>query len=222
MSKILLVEDNIEILDFIKEFLTNSNYKVVTAINGKLGLDLFIADRDGFDLVITDVMMPVMNGFQMVKEIRKISQVPIIILTALSNEDDQLLAYDLEVDDFLTKPVSYPVLIKKVEAILRRSDSTKRERGIKEFGRYRIDENNLLVYINNQSFQLSVTEFQVFKALLENHNKILTREWLMEHVWNYQDFSDTRIVDTQIKNIRRKLGADTIVTHHGTGYKLGQ
>jgi two-component system response regulator VanR len=217
MKRILVVEDDISIQDIIYELLTEQGYSVTKASNGKEGYDLFL--QNDYDLVVTDVMMEVLDGHQMVKLIRaKDSSVKILMLTALGEEYDEIKGFDLGVDDYVAKPFSFNILIKRIESLLKRSSvEDENELTIDNVKLY-IDEHE--VTVDGESIDLTLKEFEILKILMTNINKVVTRENLLDKVWGYNYYGDTRVIDTHIKNIRKKTKIDKIKTVTGVGYKL--
>lgn len=216
---ILVVEDDLDIQELIKQFLMTQQYSVEVASDGIEGMKLF--NKQSFDLILLDVMMPNLNGFEVAKMIRNQSNVPIILLTALEEEQDQLKGFDLGIDDYITKPFSFHVLIRRVEAVLRRSNdlSTSNHLVFKEI---QVDCDAYKVYVNEVEIPLTTKEFEIVQLLLQNEKKVLTRESIVEKVWGYDYYGETRIIDTHIKNIRKKLDIPYIKTMKGIGYKIDE
>lgn len=216
---ILVVEDDQEIQELIKQFLMTQQYTVEVASDGLEGMKQY--NKQSFDLVLLDVMMPNLNGFEVAKMIRNQSNVPIIMLTALEEEQEQLKGFDLGIDDYITKPFSFHVLIRRVEAVLRRSydESTANHLVFKEI---HIDCNAYKVYVNKVEIPLTTKEFEMLQLLLQHEKKVLTRESIVEKVWGYEYHGETRIIDTHIKNIRKKLELPYIKTVKGIGYKIDE
>ncbi|UNK18372.1 response regulator transcription factor [Paenibacillus sp. N3/727] len=216
---ILVVEDDLDIQELIKQFLMTQQYSVEVASDGIEGMKLF--NKQSFDLILLDVMMPNLNGFEVAKMIRNQSNVPIILLTALEEEQDQLKGFDLGIDDYITKPFSFHILIKRVEAVLRRSNdlSTSNHLVFKEM---QVDCDAYKVYVNEVEIPLTTKEFEIVQLLLQNEKKVLTRESIVEKVWGYDYYGETRIIDTHIKNIRKKLDIPYIKTVKGIGYKIDE
>ncbi|QOS91171.1 MULTISPECIES: response regulator transcription factor [Bacillales] len=216
---ILVVEDDQEIQELIKQFLMTQQYTVEVASDGLEGMKQY--NKQSFDLVLLDVMLPNLNGFEVAKMIRNQSNVPIIMLTALEEEQDQLKGFDLGIDDYITKPFSFHVLIRRVEAVLRRSydESTANHLVFKEM---HVDCNAYKVYVNKVEIPLTTKEFEMLQLLLQHEKKVLTRESIVEKVWGYEYHGETRIIDTHIKNIRKKLEIPYIKTVKGIGYKIDE
>ncbi|HBG1464842.1 response regulator transcription factor [Clostridioides difficile] len=216
-SSILVIEDDSNIQGLISEFLSAEGYQVDTANDGLEGIQKF--KQGSYDLVILDIMMPNLDGYGVCKMIRKSSSVPIIFLTALNDEGDQLKGFDLECDDYITKPFSFNLLIKRVEAILRRSNKTINDKFI-VFEKLKLDLNTYIAEIDGEPIELTLKEFNILKALIEKYPQVITREGLLDSIWGYDYYGDTRIVDAHIKNIRKKISLPYIKTVKGIGYTL--
>ena len=218
--KIMVVDDESRMRKLVKDFLTKSNYDVIEAEDGEKALDLFYANRD-ISLIILDVMMPRMDGWQVCKEIREYSKVPIIMLTAKSDEQDELLGFKLGVDEYISKPFSPKILVARVEAILRRSAQTGQEEVLECDGLV-LNKSAHQVLADGTPVELSYKEFELLEFFLENQGIALSREKILNSVWNYDYFGDARTIDTHVKKLRSKLGAkgDLIKTIWGMGYKL--
>lgn len=217
--RILVIEDDQDIQELIKQFLMVQKYTVEVASDGLEGMKQF--NKQSFDLILLDVMMPNLNGFEVAKMIRNQSNVPIIMLTALEEEQDQVKGFDLGIDDYITKPFSFHVLIRRVEAVLRRSNyqSTVSHLIFKEI---HVDCDAYKVYVNKVETPLTTKEFEILQLLLKNKKRVLTRESIVEQVWGYEYQGETRLVDTHIKNIRKKLDIPYIKTVKGIGYKIDE
>ena len=219
MQRILVVEDDLDIQELLKNFLQEAGYETVLANDGVEAISTF--SRFQFHLVLLDVMLPKMDGFAVCELIRSQSQVPIIMLTALSSEEEQIRGLDLKVDDYITKPFSMPVLIRKIAAVLRRSS---RETGdAHETVAYQnllLDMDGYTAAVDGKIYELTRREFEVLKELLTNQGRVLTRQNLLDRLWKYDFYGDERVVDTHIKNLRKKLGIDFIQTVRGVGYKV--
>ncbi|MCC0634332.1 MULTISPECIES: response regulator transcription factor [Clostridioides] len=216
-SSILVIEDDSNIQELISEFLSAEGYQVESANDGLEGIQKF--KQGSYDLVILDIMMPNLDGYGVCKMIRKSSSVPIIFLTALNDEGDQLKGFDLECDDYITKPFSFNLLIKRVEAILRRSNKTINDKFI-VFEKLKLDLNTYIAEIDGEPIELTLKEFNILKALIEKYPQVITREGLLDSIWGYDYYGDTRIVDAHIKNIRKKISLPYIKTVKGIGYTL--
>ncbi|PEQ77728.1 DNA-binding response regulator [Bacillus cereus] len=216
---ILVVEDDQEIQELIKQFLMTQQYKVIVASDGLEGMKQF--NKQSFDLILLDVMMPNLNGFEAAKMIRSQSNIPIIMLTALEEEQDQMKGFDLGIDDYITKPFSFHVLMRRVEAVLRRSNNQITDNHF-VFRELQVDGNAYKVYVNRVEVPLTTKEFEILQLLLQNEKKVLTRENIVEKIWGYEYAGDTRMIDTHMKNIRKKLNIPYIKTVKGIGYKIDE
>ncbi|MFT0561346.1 response regulator transcription factor [Bacillus cereus] len=217
--RILVIEDDEEIQELIKQFLMTQKYIVETASDGFEGMKQF--NKQQFDLILLDVMMPSLNGFDVAKMIRTHSKVPIIMLTAMEEEQDQIKGFDHGADDYITKPFSFHVLIRRVESVLKRSyDQRKRNQFI--FKEIQVDGDAYKVYVNKAEIPLTTKEFEILYLLLQNGKKVLTREQIIEKVWGYEYIGDTRNISTHIKNIRKKLNLPYIKTIKGIGYQIDE
>ncbi|WP_068780482.1 response regulator transcription factor [Paenibacillus sp. GM2] len=213
--KILVIEDDLYIQELIKEFLKAQDYHVEVATDGMEGYQKF--QQGVFDLVLLDIMLPNMDGYSVCRMIRSHHSTPVIFLTALSDENDQLKAFELEADDFISKPFSFNVLVKRVEAVLRRSLPETKPNEL-QFDRLRMDCESYKAYIDQTVIELTVKEFEILQFFVENSGRTITREMLLDKLWGYNFYGDTRIVDAHIKNIRKKLGLPYIRTLKGIGY----
>ena len=218
--KILVVDDESRMRKLVKDFLVKQNYEVMEAGDGSEALDIFFANQD-IALIILDVMMPKMDGWQVCREIRNYSKVPIIMLTARTDERDELQGFELGVDEYIAKPFSPKILVARVEAILRRTNQIA-ENEVLEYGGITIDKAAHVVTIDGKSIDLSFKEFELLTYFIENKGIALSREKILNSVWNYDYFGDARTIDTHVKKLRSKLGekGDLIKTVWGMGYKL--
>ena len=219
--KILVVDDEVRMRKIVRDFLVKSNYEVVEASNGQEALDIFFEDKS-ISLVVLDVMMPVLDGWETIKEIRKYSKVPVIMLTARSDEHDELMGFELGVDEYITKPFSPKILVARVDAVLRRTVSKGQEEQV-ICGSIRIDKSAHQVYVNGAPIELSFKEFELLEYFVENNGIALSREKILNNVWDYDYFGEARTIDTHVKKLRSKLGTeagDMIKTIWGMGYKL--
>ncbi len=217
---ILIVDDESRMRKLLSDFLVKTGYSVLEAENGRQALDVFNREKD-ISLMILDVMMPEMDGWEVCREVRKSSDLPIIMLTARSEEKDELLGFKLGVDEYISKPFSPKILVARVEAILRRtSDATGEE--LIECGAIRVDQTAHIVYVDDETVELSVKEFELLVYFMENKGIALSREKILNSVWNYDYFGDARTIDTHVKKLRSKLGArgNYIHTIWGLGYKF--
>ena len=218
--KILVVDDESRMRKLVKDFLVKSNYDVLEAEDGEQAVDLFFREK-GISLVVLDVMMPRMDGWQVCKEIRAYSQVPIIMLTARGDEQDELQGFKLGVDEYISKPFSPKILVARIEAVLRRAQADTQE-GRLSCGGILIDKAAHQVEIDGQPVELSYKEFELLTYFVENRGIALSREKILNNVLNYDYFGDARTIDTHVKKLRNKMGArgDMIKTIWGMGYKL--
>ncbi|MCR5799753.1 MAG: response regulator transcription factor [Lachnospiraceae bacterium] len=221
MAKILVVDDEERMRKLVKDFLSSKGYVVFEASNGEDAVNLFLANKD-IGLIILDVMMPVMDGWEVCKLIREYSKVPIIMLTAKSEEKDELKGFELGIDEYITKPFSPKILVARVEAILRRNASTEDE--ILEVAGIKVDKTAHTVTIDGNEIELSFKEFELLSYFLENKGIALSREKILNHVWNYDYFGDARTIDTHVKKLRSKMGekGELIRTIWGMGYKFDE
>ena len=218
--KILVVDDEARMRKLVKDFLTKQNFTVLEAEDGEQALDLFFEQKD-IAMVILDVMMPKMDDWQVCREIRKYSKTPIIMLTAKGEEQDELLGFELGVDEYISKPFSPKILVARVEAILRRTG--KADAGdVLSAGGIVIDKAAHLVTIDGKQVELSFKEFELLTYFMENEGIALSREKILNNVWNYDYFGDARTIDTHVKKLRSKLGdrGEYIHTIWGMGYKF--
>ena len=218
--KILVVDDESRMRKLVKDFLTKKNFQVLEAGNGEEAMDIFYEEKD-IALIILDVMMPKMDGWEVCREIRKNSKVPIIMLTARSDERDELLGFDLGVDEYISKPFSPKILVARVEAILRRTGQANPE-DVLSAGGIVIDKAAHLATVDGNPMELSFKEFELLTYFLENEGIALSREKILNSVWNYDYFGDARTIDTHVKKLRSKMGekGEYIKTVWGMGYKF--
>ena len=218
--KILVVDDESRMRKLVKDFLTKKNFQVLEAGNGEEAMDIFYEEKD-IALIILDVMMPKMDGWEVCREIRKNSKVPIIMLTARSDERDELLGFDLGVDEYISKPFSPKILVARVEAILRRTGQNNPEDVISAGGIV-IDKAAHLATVDGKPMELSFKEFELLTYFLENQGIALSREKILNSVWNYDYFGDARTIDTHVKKLRSKMGdkGEYIKTVWGMRYKF--
>lgn len=218
--KILVVDDETRMRKLVSDFLKKNGYQVIEAADGSEALDIFFEQQD-IALIILDVMMPKMDGWQVCKELRTYSKVPIIMLTAKSEERDELLGFELGVDEYITKPFSPKILVARVEAILRRVGAGTSD-DILEAGGIVVDRAAHSVMIDGEPVDLSYKEFELLVFFMENIGMALSREKILNSVWNYDYYGDARTIDTHVKKLRSKMGpkGDLIKTIWGLGYKL--
>ena len=218
--KILVVDDESRMRKLVKDFLTKKGFTVIEAGDGEEAVDKFFEVKDSA-LIILDVMMPKMDGWQVCREIRQYSKVPIIMLTAKSDEKDELQGFDLGVDEYITKPFSPKILVARVEAILRRSNVLAADDTM-DAGGIELNKAAHEVLIDGKSVELSYKEFELLAYFMSNQGVALSRERILNNVWNYDYFGDARTIDTHVKKLRSKLGAkgEYIKTIWGMGYKF--
>lgn len=217
-KRILIVEDEVDIQNILKVFLEESGYLVETAGDGLEGITLF--RKQSFDLVLLDIMLPKIDGYVVCEMIRQESNLPVIMLTALDDEDDQIRGFDLKVDDYITKPFSISLVLKRVEAVLRRTAEREENGHVLTYGEIFLDLEGYGVTVAGIPVPLTNREFEVLKLLLENQGRVFTRENLLNQIWGYEYAADEKIVNTHIKNLRKKLGIPCIETVRGVGYKI--
>ena len=217
--KILVVDDEARMRKLVKDFLTVKGFRVVEAENGEQAVDIFFAQKD-IALIILDVMMPKMDGWEVCKMIRQYSKVPIIMLTARGEERDELQGYELRVDEYISKPFRPKIQTARVEAILRRTNAAATE--AVSVGGITVDKAARQVWIDGKPIELSYKEFELLNYFIDNQGLALSRENILNHVWNYDYFGDARTIDTHVKKLRSKLGSkgDYIKTVWGMGYKF--
>ena len=217
--KILVVEDDNQIQELIVEFLSSQDYDVDVANDGVEGYEKFKENK--YDLVILDVMMPRLDGHALCKMIRNLDkEVSIIFLTALGDEESEIKGFDLKADDYISKPFSFNILIKRVEAVLRRKQKEEKEDTILEFEGLKLDLQTFKSYIDNEVIELTLKEFNILKLMINSYPTVVSREKLIEKIWGYEYFGDTRVIDAHMKNIRKKIKKDYIKTIKGVGYVL--
>ncbi len=218
--KILVVDDESRMRKLVRDFLVKKDFIVLEAEDGAQAVDIFFSTKD-ISLIILDVMMPKMDGWQVCREIRELSDVPIIMLTAKSDERDELLGFDLGVDEYISKPFSPKILVARVEAILRRSNLLSDDSIIKA-GEITLNKSAHEVTVEGKPIELSFKEFELLNYFMDNQGLALSREKILNSVWNYDYFGDARTIDTHVKKLRSKLGkeGDYIKTIWGMGYKF--
>lgn len=219
--KILVVDDESRMRKLVRDFLVRKDYDVLEAGDGEEALDIFYKDKE-VALIILDVMMPKMNGWEVVREVRENSKIPIIMLTAKGDESDELMGFDLGVDEYIAKPFSPKILVARVEAILRRTGRSESEETLLEMGGIVLDKSAHQVTIGGKPVELSYKEFELLNYFMENAGIALSRERILDAVWNYDYFGDARTIDTHVKKLRSKMGekGDYIKTIWGMGYKF--
>ena len=219
--KILVVDDESRMRKLVHDFLTREGYAVVEAADGEEALDIFYSDKE-ISLIVLDVMMPKINGWEVCREIRKISKLPIIMLTAKGDESDELNGFEIGADEYISKPFSPKILVARVTALLRRANKIGETADIREAGGIVMDKTAHTVAIDGQNIDLSVKEFELLDYFMNNRGIALSRERILDSVWSYDYFGDARTIDTHVKKLRSKMGAkgDYIKTVWGVGYQI--
>ena len=219
MKRILVVEDEPDIQELLQAYLRETGYETAAAGDGAEALDLF--QKQAFDLVLLDIMLPKLDGFGVCEVIRRQSQVPILMLTALEGEEQQLRGFGLDIDDYVTKPFSMPVLLEKIRVILRRGGETGEE-NLLRYQDLVVDLDAREVTAGGHPLELTAREFELLCTFLASPGRVFTREMLLAKLWGYDFFGDERVVDSHIKNLRHKLGRDYIETVRGVGYRAAK
>ena len=217
---ILVVDDESRMRKLIKDFLAVKGYKILEAADGEKALEVFETEKDKISLILLDVMMPKLDGWSVLRQIRQASKVPIIMLTARGEEQDELFGFELGVDEYISKPFSPKILVARVEAIINRVYGNTKE--IKDYGGITIDTEGRTVKVEDKVVELSLREYELLKYLVDNENIALSRDKILNNVWNYDYYGDSRTIDSHIKKIRHKLGkkGKYIKTMRGVGYKF--
>ena len=217
---ILIVDDEARMRKLIKDFLVVKNYKIIEAKDGEEALEVFETNKEKINLVILDVMMPKIDGWTVLRKIRQESKVPVIMLTARGEEQDELFGFELGVDEYISKPFSPKILVARIQAILKRTNTQKEE--VRNLGGIQIDEIGRTVTVDGKLIELSLREYELLKYLLDNEKVALSRDKILNNVWNYDYYGDSRTIDSHIKKIRHKLGkkGKYIETIRGVGYKF--
>ena len=216
-KRILVIEDEASIQNILRIFLEDVGYQVTLADDGMDGIAAF--HKDSFDLVLLDIMMPRLDGYSVCEMIRNESSTPVILLTALDDEDNQMKGFNLLADDYITKPFSMPLVLKRMEAVLRRARSGEKS-SVLVYQNVQLDTENYKVFVEGKEITLTAREFDILRLLMENQGRVFTREQLLDIIWNYDYLGDDKIINTHIKNIRKKLGVDCIETIRGVGYRI--
>lgn len=220
-QRILIVDDEDRMRKLVHDYMNNAGYQILEASDGEEALDVFFAEKD-IALVILDVMMPKLNGYEVLKEIRTYSKVPVVMLTARGEEWDELKGFQLGVDEYISKPFSPKILVARVQSLLRRYASIEGE-GVLKAGGIELNKSAHTVTIDGEEVDLSYKEFELLQYFMENKGLALSREQILNHVWNYDYFGDARTIDTHVKRLRAKMGEkgnDYIKTIWGMGYKF--
>ena len=219
-NSILIVDDELRMRKLIKDFLVAKGYTILEAEDGEKGLKVFEENKNKISLILLDVMMPKLDGWSVLRQIRQESKVPIIMLTARGEEQDELFGFELGVDEYISKPFSPKILVARVEAILKRTNKDEKE--VKDYGGIEIDKEGRTVKVDGKPIELSLREYELLTYLVENENIALSRDKILNNVWNYDYYGDSRTIDSHIKKIRHKLGkkGKYIQTMRGVGYKF--
>ncbi len=217
---ILVVDDEIRMRKLIKDFLIAKGYSILEAEDGEKALEVFEENKNKINLILLDVMMPKLDGWSVLRQIRQESKVPIIMLTARGEEQDELFGFELGVDEYISKPFSPKILVARVEAILKRTSPNSKE--VKDYGGVEIDKEGRTVKVDGKLIELSLREYELLTYLVENKDIALSRDKILNNVWNYDYYGDSRTIDSHIKKIRHKLGkkGKYIKTMRGVGYKF--
>ena len=217
---ILVVDDESRMRKLLKDFLSTKGYHILEAEDGEKALDVFVENRNKIKLVLLDVMMPKLDGWSVLRKIRQESNLPVIMLTARGEEQDELFGFELGVDEYISKPFSPKILVARVEAILKRVYGDTKQ--VKDYDGITIDQEGRTVKVDGKSVDLSLREYELLKYLLDNENIALSRDKILNNVWNYDYYGDSRTIDSHIKKIRHKLGkkGKYIETIRGIGYKF--
>ena len=217
---ILIVDDEARMRKLIKDFLKQKGYVTLEAADGEEALQIFVENKNKIRLILLDVMMPKLDGWSVLRQIRQESKVPIIMLTARGEEQDELFGFELGVDEYISKPFSLKILVARVEAILKRTEVNNKD--IKDFGGIVIDSQGRTVTVDGQLVDMSLREYELLVYLIQNQGIALSRDKILNNVWNYDYYGDSRTIDSHIKKIRHKLGkkGKYIETIRGIGYKF--
>lgn len=217
---VLIVDDEQRMRSLIKDFLRQKNFLTLEAGDGEEALKVFEENKNKIQLILLDVMMPKLDGWSVLRQIRQTSKVPIVMLTARGEEQDELFGFELGVDEYISKPFSPKILVARVEAILKRTESEKKE--VKDYDGIEIDKEGRTVKVDGKEVELSLREYELLTYLVENQSIALSRDKILNNVWNYDYYGDSRTIDSHIKKIRHKLGkkGKYIETIRGIGYKF--
>lgn len=220
MRKILIIEDEPDIQELLAAYLRDAGYEIVIAGDGVEALAQF--QQGAFDMILLDLMLPKIDGFGVCELIRRESSVPILMLTALDGEQEQLRGFQMEIDDYVTKPFSMPILLQKIRAILRRTAGGMENNRCLHYRDLTLDLDGMEAVLAGRSLDLTTREFELLQALISSPGRVFTREVLLAKLWGYDFFGDERVVDSHIKNLRHKMGADYIETVRGVGYRAAK
>lgn len=217
---VLIVDDEVRMRKLIKDFLVQKGYSTIEAGDGEEAIEKFEENKNKIGIILLDVMMPKLDGWSVLRQIRQNSKVPIIMLTARGEEQDELFGFELGVDEYISKPFSPKILVARVEAILKRVNQNDKD--VKDYGGIEIDSDGRTVKVDGKQIELSLREYELLKYLVENSNIALSRDKILNNVWNYDYYGDSRTIDSHIKKIRHKLGkkGKYIQTMRGVGYKF--
>lgn len=220
MRKILIIEDELDIQELLAAYLRDAGYEIVIAGDGVEALAQF--QQGAFDMILLDLMLPKIDGFGVCELIRRESSVPILMLTALDGEQEQLRGFQMEIDDYVTKPFSMPILLQKIRAILRRTAGGMENNKCLHYRNLTLDLDGMEAVLAGRSLDLTTREFELLQALISSPGRVFTREVLLAKLWGYDFFGDERVVDSHIKNLRHKMGTDYIETVRGVGYRAAK
>ena len=220
MRKILIIEDEPDIQELLAAYLRDAGYEIVIAGDGVEALAQF--QQGAFDMILLDLMLPKIDGFGVCELIRRESSVPILMFTALDGEQEQLRGFQMEIDDYVTKPFSMPILLQKIRAILRRTAGGMENNKCLHYRDLTLDLDGMEAVLAGRSLNLTTREFELLQALISSPGRVFTREVLLAKLWGYDFFGDERVVDSHIKNLRRKLGTEYIETVRGVGYRAAK
>ena len=217
---VLIVDDEQRMRKLIKDFLLTKDYNILEAEDGEKAVKIFEENKEKINIVLLDVMMPKLDGWSVLRKIRQESNVPVIMLTARGEEQDELFGFELGVDEYISKPFSPKILLARIEAILKRTEGEKEK--LKDYDGIEINEEGRTVKVDGRQIELSLREYELLKYLLDNENIALSRDKILNNVWNYDYYGDSRTIDSHIKKIRHKLGkkGKYIKTMRGIGYKF--
>ena len=220
MRKILIIEDELDIQELLAAYLRDAGYEIVIAGDGVEALAQF--QQGAFDMILLDLMLPKIDGFGVCELIRRESNLPILMLTALDDEQEQLRGFQMEIDDYVTKPFSMPILLQKIRAILRRTAGGMDNNRFLHYRDLTLDLDGMEAVLAGRSLDLTTREFELLQALISSPGRVFTREVLLAKLWGYDFFGDERVVDSHIKNLRHKMGTDYIETVRGVGYRAAK